>query len=210
MADDIVFYHAPRSRSSGVVLLLTELDAPYQVRLIDFKKNEQLAPEFLAINPMGKVPVITHGGAVVTEQVAIYLYLADLFSGAGLAPAIGDPDRGPYLRWMAFYGSSFEPAVVDKSMGHEPGKRAMMPYGDFDTMIGTLEGQLAKGKYFLGDRFSAVDVLWGSALNWMIKWKLVPATAVFESYVARHNERPAVREAQLRDLTGLPAAGGPS
>ena len=203
VADDtgIILYHSAPSRSSGVVLLLKELDAPHEVRLIDMKGGEQLTPKFLAINPMGKVPVIVHNGAVITEQVAIYIYLADLFPAAGLAPALNDPDRGPYLRWLAFYGSSFEPAVVDKSMNREPGRRAMMPYADFDTMIGTLAGQLAKGPYFLGERFSAVDVLWGSALNWMVKWKLVPSTEVFEAYVRRHNERPAVQWAREQDQT---------
>jgi len=192
-ASDLIFYHASPSRSSGVLLLLKELGAAYDLRLISLKDQEQLTPEFKALNPMGKVPVIVHQGAVITEQVAIYIYLADLFPAAGLAPPIGDPDRGPYLRWLAFYGSSFEPAVVDKSMNREPGVRGMMPYGDYDTMIGALEGQLAKGTYILGDRFSAADVLWGSALNWMLKWKLVPASAVFEAYVQRHSERPAVQ-----------------
>jgi len=194
MADDaeIVLYHAAPSRSSGALLLLKELGAPYQLRMIDLKKGEQLTPEFRAINAMGKVPVIVHGDAVVTEQVAIFIYLADLFPAAGLAPGLGDPDRGPYLRWLAFYGSCFEPAVVDQSMGREAGKRAMMPYADFETMLGALEGQLSKGRYILGERFSAADLLWGSALNWMVKWQLVPAKEVFTAYVARHNERPAV------------------
>jgi len=195
MGDDgeIILYHAAPSRSSGVVQLLRELGTPHQLRLIDLKAGEQLTPAFRAINPMGKVPVIVHGGAVVTEQVAIFIYLADLFPGAGLAPALGDPDRGSYLRWLAFYGSCFEPAVVDKAMTREPGRRAMMPYADYDTVIATLEGQLAKGRYFLGERFSAADVLWGTALTWMMKWKLVPASDVFEAYVQRHAERPATK-----------------
>jgi glutathione S-transferase len=195
----LILYHAAPSRSSGAVTLLKELDAPYDLRLISLKKEEQLTPEFRAINPMGKVPVILHDGAVITEQVAIFIYLADMFPAAKLAPALGDPDRGPYLRWLAFYGSSFEPAVIDRHRGTEPGYRGMSPYGDFDTMIGALEAQLAKGPYILGERYSAADVLWGAALNWMLKWKLVPASDVFEAYVARHEARPAVIWAHAQD-----------
>ena len=199
MSRELVFYHAAPSRSSALVPLLRELDAPYTLRLINLQAGEQLQPEYLAINPMGKVPAITHGGAVITEQVAIFIYLADLFAEKGLAPALHDPDRGPYLRWLAFYGAAFEPAVIDRSQGHEPGKRGMSPYGDFDTMLNTLLGQLAKGPYILGERFSAADLLWGAALSWMVHWKLVPEHELFTAYVARHQARPSVIWAQEQD-----------
>ena len=114
---------------------------------------------------MGKVPAIRHGDALVTEQVAIYLYLADLFPEAGLAPPIGDPLRGPYLRWMVFYAACFEPAVVDRALNREPGALAMSPYGDYDTMLGALTAQLKRGPWLLGERFTAADVLWGTALD---------------------------------------------
>jgi len=110
---------------------------------------------------MGKVPALKHGDALITEQVAIFLYLADLFPEAGLAPPIGDPLRGPYLRWMVFYAACFEPAVVDRSSQKDSAPLPMSPYGDFETMFKTLTGQLAKGPYLLGERFSAADVLWG-------------------------------------------------
>ena len=110
------------------------------------KAGEQRGPDYLAVNPMGKVPAVMHGEALVTEQVAVYIYLADLFPEAGLAPAIGDPDRGPYLRWLAFYGSSFEPAAVDRALKRDGGGAAMSPYGgDFDTVLNTIVGQLRKG-----------------------------------------------------------------
>jgi glutathione S-transferase len=98
-----------------VLILLEEIGAPYQLHVLNMKTDEQRRPEYLAINPMGKVPALKHDGALITEQVAIFLYLADLFPEAGLAPPIGDPLRGPYLRWMVFYGSCFEPAVVDRA-----------------------------------------------------------------------------------------------
>src|SRR5438105_12156322 len=153
--DTITFFHSPRTRSSGVRLLLEELGASYELRVLNMKAGEQRQPAYLAINPMGKVPAILHRGELVTEQVAIYIYLADLFPQAKLAPALDDPQRGPYLRWLVYYGSCFEPAVVDRAMKRDAARPAMSPYGDYDTMLTTLTGQLAKGPYLLGDRVTA-------------------------------------------------------
>ena len=154
---------------------------------------------------MGKVPAVLHGDALGTEQVAVFLYLADLYPEAGLAPAIGDPLRGPYLRWMTFYGSCFEPAVVDRSMKREPAAPSTSPYGDFDTMFKTLTDQLAKGLYMLGDRFTAIDVLWGTALTWTTMFSLVPETPVTRAYMDLINARPAVARVREKD-TELAAA----
>ena len=196
---DIVFYHSPNTRSAGTRILLEELGAPHELKVINMKAGEQRQADYLAINPMGKVPAIVHGGALITEQVAIYLYLADLFPKAGLAPAIGDPQRGPYLRWMVYYGSCFEPAVVDKALKREPAPPSMCPYGDFDTMLKTLVDLLAAGPYVLGARFSAVDVLWGTALTWMTSFKLVPELPEIMAYIARVNARPSVVKVKALD-----------
>ena len=185
--------------SSATLLLLDELGAPYDLHVLNMKAGAQREPAYLAVNPMGKVPAINHGDALITEQVAIYIYLADLFPQAGLAPTLGDPMRGPYLRWLVFYGSCFEPAVIDQSMKREPGRVAMMPYGDFDTMLATLVKQLESGPYLLGERFSAVDLLWGSALNWMVQWKLVPDLPVITAYVERVTARPAFARVKAKD-----------
>jgi glutathione S-transferase len=195
----LTFFHSPNTRSTGTLTLLRELGAEYQLHLINMKQGEQRKPEYLAINPMGKVPALKHGEAIITEQVAIYIYLADLYPEAGLAPKIGDPLRGPYLRWMAFYGSSFEPAVVDRAQKREPAPQAMSPYGDFDTMFKTLTDQLAKGPYLLGDKFTALDVLWGTALTWITMYQLVPAEPVIQAYIDRVNARPAVAWAKAKD-----------
>lgn len=195
----VTLFHAPNSRSGGVLVLLEELGADYTLKVLNLKKQEQQQAAFLAVNPLGKVPTIQHGEAIITEQVAIYLYLADLYPEAGLAPPIGDPLRGPYLRWTAFYGSSFEPGVVDRSMKREPAPASTSPYGDFDTMFKTLTDQLEKGHYLLGERISAADVLWGSALNWITMFKLVPDLPVIQSYVARVRSRPAVARAAAID-----------
>jgi glutathione S-transferase len=198
------FYHSPNTRSTGVRILLDELGVEYRLHTLDMPAGENRQPAFLAVNPMGKVPAIVHDGALVTEQGAIYLYLADAFPAAGLAPAIGDPLRGPYVRWLAFYGSAFEPAVVDRAMQREPGRVSMSPYGDFDTMMGTVTAQLGAGPYLLGARFSAADVLWGMAMGWMTQFKLVPEHADITAYVARLWARPSV--ARVRALDGELAA----
>jgi len=196
----LTLHHAPNTRSTGALILLEELGAPHELHLLNMKAGEQRQPAYLAINPMGKVPALTHGDALVTEQVAVFLYLADLFPLAGLAPAIGDPLRGPYLRWMAFYGSCFEPALIDRAQKREAASPSMSPYGDYDTMLKTLTDQLTKGSYLLGDRFSAADVLWGTALSWTVKFGLVPEMLVIKAYMARVNARPAVLRARARDV----------
>ena len=96
---EIVFYHSPNTRSGGTRILLEELGASYTLKPLNMKAGEQRHADYLAVNPMGKVPAIRHGDALITEQVAIYLYLADLFPEAGLAPAIGDPLRGHARQW---------------------------------------------------------------------------------------------------------------
>ncbi|MEW9571611.1 glutathione S-transferase family protein [Rhodanobacter sp. Si-c] len=199
MTVDLTFFHAPNSRSGGTRALLEELGADYELHVLNLKAGTQRQPEYLAVNPMGKVPAILHRGALVTEQPAVFLYLADLFPEKGLAPAIGDPLRGPYLRWMVYYGSCFEPALVDKSMQREPAASSTCPYGDFDTMLKTLTDQLAQGPYLLGERFTAADVLWGGALNWTTLFKLVPETPVIRAYIDRVISRPAMQRAAAAD-----------
>ena len=195
----VTLFHAPNTRSTGALLLLEELGAPYKLHVLNMKAGEQRQPGFLAVNPMGKVPAVLHGDALITEQVAIYLYLADLFPEAGLAPPVGDPLRGPYLRWMVFYAACFEPAVVDRALQREPGGQAMSPYGDFDTMLGALVGQLARGKWIVSDRFTAADVLWGTALGWTTGFKLVPELPEIVAYRDRVNARPAVARVKAKD-----------
>ena len=195
----VTLFHAPNTRSSGALTLLEELGAEYDLHVLNFKKAEQLDPAYLAVNPMGKVPAVKHGDALVTEQVAVFLYLADLYPEAGLTPAIGDPLRGPYLRWMAFYGSCFEPALVDRALKREPAPRGMSPYGDYDTTVKAVTDQLASGTWMLGERITAADVLWGTALTWTTGFKLVPLTPVIQAYIDRWNARPSVARVKARD-----------
>ena len=195
----VTLFHAPHSRSTGALLLLEELGAPYRLHLLDLKAGEQRRPDYLAANPMGKVPAIRHGDSVVTEQGAVYLYLSELFAEAGLAPGAGDPLRGPFLRWLFFYGNCFEPALVDRAMRRDPAPPSTSPYGDFDTMMGTLTGQLRGGPWILGERFTAADVLWGMALAFATGFKLLPESAEVADYLARFNARPLVAKVRAMD-----------
>ncbi|TCT10898.1 glutathione S-transferase family protein [Paralcaligenes ureilyticus] len=201
----VTFFHSPNTRSSGALALFEELGVAYDLHLLNMKKGEQRQPEYLAINPMGKVPAILHGNALVTEQPAVFMYLADLYPQAKLAPPIGDPLRGPYLRWMVYYGSCFEPALIDRAQQNTPAKPSTSPYGDYDTMLKTLTDQLQPGPWLLGDTFTAADVLWGTALDWTTRFKLVPETPTIRNYIERVTSRPAVTRAREKD-TAMAAA----
>ncbi|MGH8214698.1 MAG: glutathione S-transferase family protein [Rhodanobacteraceae bacterium] len=196
---DLVFFHNPHSRAAMTRALLEELGAEYEQCVIDFRRDEQLSPQYLAINPMGKVPAIRHDGAVVTETVAIFIYLADLYSAAALAPALDDPDRGPYLRWLVFYAACFEPAIGDRAMKREPAPRRQSPYADFDTTVAAIAQALQPGRWLLGERFSAADILWGNALRWVTGFGMVEATPVIADYIARVMARPAEQRAIKAD-----------
>lgn len=187
----ITLYYSPQTRATGTRVLLEELGAPYELHVLNMKAGENRQAPYLAVNPLGKVPALRHGDAFVTEQIAIGLYLADLFPGAGLAPVTTDPARGNYLRWMVYYAACFEPAVIDKALNRPPIPPSQSAYSDYDTMIATLEAQLAKGPYLLGERMTAADILWGMALSWTTLFGLVPKTPVIMDYVARMTARPA-------------------
>jgi glutathione S-transferase len=191
---DITLYYSPQTRATGARILLEELHAPYTLHVLNMKAGEQRRPDYLAINPLGKVPAIRHGDALVTEQSAIYIYLADLFPEAGLTPAIGDPDRGAFLRWIVYYGSCFEPAVVDRAMKRDPAPPPTSPYGDYDGMLAALEQALAMGPYLLGERLSVADILWGMALSWTMRFGIVPERPVLSAY----RDRIIARDAVLR------------
>lgn len=197
--DTIVLYHSPQTRSTGALTLLEELGAPYELRVLNMKAGENRQSPYLGINPLGKVPAIWHRGALVTEQVAIVIYLADLFPQAGLTPGIDDPRRGPYLRWLAYYGACFEPALIDQAMKREPAPPSMSTYSDFDTMLGNVIHQLSQGPYLLGEKMTAADVLWGLGLWWSTMFKLVPEHPVLTAYIDRMRTRPASMKVTAMD-----------
>ncbi len=191
--DKIIFHHAPMSRSNIVHWVLEELDIPYELDAMSLERGEHKKPTYLAINPMGKVPAITHQGVTITEAAAICAYLADEFPAAKLSVPIGDPKRGLYLKWLFFGPSCLEQAIIDRIHGRPAVSPRASSFGDYDTVMETLATAVAKGPYLLGEHFTAADVVIGSGINWGGTMKAVPERAEFTAYAERLNARPAAR-----------------
>ena len=196
----LTFYHASPSRSSIVLWMLEEVGEPYDVHLLSFEKGENRAPEYLAINPMGKVPALRHGDTVITEVAAICAYLADEFPNAKLNVPIGTPQRGVYLKWLFFGPGCLEAAVIDRAATRkEEPRRAMLGYGDFDTTMNVVAAAVAKGPYLMGEQFTAADVVIGANIRWGMMFKMIPERPEFLSYAARLAARPAAQRAEAKD-----------
>jgi glutathione S-transferase len=192
MSEPIVFYSNPLSRGRIVHWMLEEVGEPYRFERIDFETNEHKSPQFLAINPMGKVPVIVHRGVVVTEVAAILTYLADAFPNANLAPRTDDPQRGTYLRWMFFGAGCLEPAIIDKMFDRPPPVRtAALGYGSYGDTLNALEKAVTPGPFVLGERFSAVDVYLAAQIGWALGMKALEPRSAFLRYAERCTARPA-------------------
>lgn len=207
-SDEIVFYTNPQSRGRIARWMLEEVGRPYRTVVLDYGTTMK-APEYLAINPMGKVPAITHRGVVVTEGAAVCAYLADAFPETGLAPALDDPARGPYLRWMFFAAGPVEAAVTAKALNLlAPADRAAMAgYGTFENVVDALEALVSgPGPWILGDRFSAADVYVGSQIGWGLMFKTLPERDAFKTYAERLFARPAAIRARDIDDALIAAA----
>ena len=201
MTDSITFYTNPMSRGRIVRWMLEEIGHPYETVVLDYASGMK-SPDYLAINPMGKVPAIRHGDTVVTEGAAICAYLADMFPDAGLAPPSGNERRGPYYRWLFFAAGPVEAAVTAKSLGllAPEDKRSMAGYGSFEDTIDALESAVRDGPYICGDQFTAADVYVGSQIGWGMMFGTMDKRPAFEEYFARISSRPAaVRAAELDD-----------
>lgn len=200
MTDDLVFYTHPNSRGRIVRWMLEEIGSPYRTELLDYGTTMK-APEYLAINPMGKVPAIRHGGVVVTEAAAICAYLADAFPQARLAPPPGDPLRGPYYRWMFFGAGPVEAAVTNKALGFEApeDRKGLVGYGSFADVMDALEGAVSHGPYLVGDSFTAADIYLGAQIGWGLMFGTMEKRPAFERYWERIGARPAARRAQEID-----------
>ncbi|HEY0943282.1 MAG TPA: glutathione S-transferase family protein [Steroidobacter sp.] len=193
---DIVFYHNPQSRGRIAHWMLEEVGVPYQTELLRFDRGEHKKPQFLAINPMGKIPTIKHGDVVVTEAAAICAYLADAFPAANLAPATTSPARGTYYRWLFFGAGCVEPALVDRLFKRPPVDRpGALGYGSYEDTLHALEHAVSTGKWILGEQFSAADVYVGSEIAWGMLVKAIEPRPAFQEYVARCAERPAFKRA---------------
>ncbi|HET9715131.1 MAG TPA: glutathione S-transferase family protein [Pseudolabrys sp.] len=196
----LTLYHASPSRSSVVLWMLEELGEPYEIKLIRLTEGQNLKPEYLAINPMGKVPALLHGTAIITEVAAICTYLADEFPGKQLNVPVGAAGRGEYLKWLFFGPSVFEPAMTDHAFPRKDDPRASaLGWRDFTTVLDILTKTIAKGPYLLGEQFTAADLVVGSGLRYGMMFKLVPERNEFQDYVARLTARPAARRAEEKD-----------
>jgi glutathione S-transferase len=193
-------YHATPSRSTVAMWMLEELGEPYEIELLNLRAADQRKPDYLAINPMGKVPTLVDDGVVVTEVAAICCYLADTYPKAGLAPAIGDKLRGPYLKWLFFSPSCVEPAMIDKAIQRPPAPRSTAGWADYDTVVSVLRDALGKADpYILGERFTAADVVVGANLNWGMQFKLLPDLPEFVAYTDTIKKRPALQRQLAKD-----------
>lgn len=191
MNDTVTFYYNPMSRGRIVHWMLEEVGAEYEIKNLKWESGDHKAPEYLKINPMGKIPSIVHKGVVVTECAAICAYLADAFPQAQLAPAVSDPARGAYYRWLFFTASCLEPAVLDQTNPRENSPEpAQLGHGCYADVINTLEKALADG-FVAGGRFSAADLFLSANLQWYIFNKLVEAKPIFTDYIKRCQDRPA-------------------
>jgi glutathione S-transferase len=201
MTDELVFYTNPMSRGRIVRWMLEEVGQPYRTEVLDYGTTMKAA-EYLAINPMGKVPALRHGDTVVTEGAAICCYLADAFPDAGLAPPPGDRERGPYYRWLFFAAGPLEAAATNKALGVEvpPDRKRMAGYGSLADVVATLEAALSGREYLVGDGLSAADVYVGSHIGWGMMFGTLEKRPVFERYVERISSRPAaVRAREIDD-----------
>jgi glutathione S-transferase len=206
MSDPITFYTNPMSRGQIARWMLEEVGEPYETVLLDYGTTMK-APDYLAINPMGKVPAIKHGDTVVTEGAAICTYLADMFPDRGLAPPPGSQLRGAYYRWMFFGAGPVETAVTNHYLKWEPTaeQQMMVGFGNYATVLDVLQDLVASsGPYLLGESFTALDVYLGSQIIWGIGFGTMEKRPGFEDYVARVTDRPAYRKAKEIDTVLMP------
>ena len=194
----LTLYTNPHSRGRIARWMLEETGQPYEAVVVPFGPGAK-TPEYLALNPMGKVPTLTHGDTVVTETPAILAYLADAFPAAGLAPP--PAKRGAYYRWLFFCAGPLEAAVTDKALGLAvpAEKQGFVGYGDFDRVVDTLAGALAGRRHLAGDRFSAADLYVAAHLGFDMQFGSLPKRAEFVEFVAAHHERPAYKRAAALD-----------
>jgi glutathione S-transferase len=194
----ITLYHHPFSRAAGVVWALEEVGQPYQLTFVDIQKSAQKESDFLKLNPMGKLPTLTDGDAVITESAAIDLYLADRYALGVLAPALDDPRRGTYLRWSFFAPSVIEPGSLARAQKWDF-KPSQAGWGEYDAMITAISGAVAKGPFLLGEMFSMADVILGGTLRFMTMVSMMKPTPEIAAYLEKINARPALQRADEKN-----------
>lgn len=194
----ITIYHHPFTRAATSLWMLEEVGVPYTIQHTDIMKGAHKTPDMLALNPMGKLPVLVDDDVIVTESAAIGLYLADRYALGRLAPQPDDPSRGAYLRWSLFAPSVVEPGSMAKVAGWEfkPGQAG---WGTHESMLDAMESAVRKGDYILGDRFSMADVIFGGTLRFMLRFGMLDARPTFTEYAERIGARPACKAAEAKN-----------
>lgn len=196
---EIIFYTNPESRGCIVRRMLEELGVPYTTKVLNYK-GEMKTPEYLKVNPLGKVPAIQHGDVVVTEAAAICAYLADQFPEKNLAPPINSPERGTYYRWLFFAAGPVEMATSAKACGWNLEENPqMVGCGSHEDILNALELAISKGPYICGEQFTAADVYVGSHISWGMQFKTLEERDSFKSYVKQIEDRPAMKRATKLD-----------
>ena len=211
MSDKITFYTHPMSRGRIVRWMLEETGQPYDTEVVDYGEAMK-APDYLAINPMGKVPALRHGDTVVTECAAICAYLADAFPDTQLAPAASDRLRGPYYRWLFFAAGPLEAATTNHALEFKlpPDRQAMAGYGSLSDVLSVLEQELSGRAYIVGDGFTAADLYLSAHVGWGMQFGTIDKRPVFESYHERCTTRPAAERANDKDNALMPEHPHPS
>lgn len=194
----ITLYHHPFSRASTVIWMLEEVGVPYTLTYVDIMAGAHKSPEMVAMNPMGKLPVLTDGDTVVTEVAAIGLYLADRYAAGRLAPALDDPSRGTYFRWSLFAPSVIEPGSMAKAAGwdYKPGQAG---WGTHEAMLTAIEGAVTGRDWLLGDRFTMADVIFGGTVRYMLRFGMMAAKPALSAYVERLSARPAAQASDAKN-----------
>ena len=195
-------HHHPHTRAASVVWALEEVGVPYTLVPVRIKTGEQKSEDRLALNPMGKLPILEDDGVVVTETAACCLYLGDRYAPVRLAPALDDPARGAYLRWSFFGPSVIEPAAMARraSWAYPEGAAG---WGNYEAVLSSIEAAIGDGPYLLGERFSMADVAFGSTLRFLLAFGMLDKKTAFVDYVARLDGRPAFQAAQAVNAKAL-------
>lgn len=200
-----VLYYCPQTRAETAMWMNEELGGVCDIKIVNLRAGEQKKPDFLKINPMGKLPALVHEGVVVTESAAICAYLADAFPEKGFAPALNDPKRGAYYRWMFFAPSCVEPMMLDRLGKVKRENTAAAGHGAEADVIASLKSALANGPYLLGDKVCAADIVLASTLNFAMMFGAIDRQEPFVAYVERMTARPAYKKAQ--EASAKAAAG---
>jgi len=200
MADELILYTNPMSRGRIARWMIEEVGQPYKTEVLDYSSTMK-GSAYLAINPMGKVPALRHGDAVVTETAAICAYLADAFPQAGLAPPPGHRLRAPYYRWLFFTAGPLEAAVSNKALGFvvPPERERMIGYGNIGVVLKTLENAVSQRPYLAGDNFTAADLYVGSQIGYGLMFGTIEKRAAFEQYWQRLSNRAGCLRAKALD-----------